>query len=117
VRRIVRKNGNSCDGVGHVDDIEYEKIRRAAWKVDVLNRLFRVEEDVKRAISVVGWTWNEDAGILKICMPGHGMPGATNQDGASIRLMKEAQDVVETTYKYIRETKETLKPPKWQRFR
>jgi hypothetical protein len=50
-------------------------------------------------------------------MPGHGMPGATNQDGASIRLMKEAQDVVETTYKYIRETKETLKPPKWQRFR
>jgi hypothetical protein len=80
-------------------------------------RLFRVEEDVKRAISVVGWTWNEDAGIPKICMPGHGMPGATNQDGASIRLMKEAQDVVETTYKYIRETKETLKPPKWQRFR
>ena len=36
VRRIVRENGNSCDGVGHVDDIEYEKIRRAAWKVDVL---------------------------------------------------------------------------------
>jgi hypothetical protein len=117
MRRIVRENGNSCDGVGHVDDTEYDKIRRAAWKVDVLNRLFRVEEDVKRAISVVGWTWNGDAGIPKICMPGQGMPGPTNQDGASIRLMKEAQDVVETTYKYIQETKETLKPPKWQRFR
>ena len=112
-----QRNGNSYDGLGHVDGTEYAKIRRTAWRVDVLNRLFQVEEDIKRAISVVGWIWNEDDGIPKICMPAQGTPGTTSQDRAPIRLMKEAQDVVETTYKYIQETKKTLKPPKWRRFR
>jgi hypothetical protein len=103
----------------HVDDIEYATIRRTAWKVDVLDRLFQVTEDVRRAISVVGWTLNnEDGDTPQICMPGQGTPPATSQDGASIRLMREAQAVVDTTYKYIRKTKETLTPPKWwQRFR
>ena len=100
-----------------MNDTGYATIRLTAWKVDILNRLFQVEADVKRAISAVGWTWNEHGGIPKICIPGQGPPSATNQDGASIRLMEEAQDVVETTYKYIQETKETLKPLKWERFR
>jgi len=41
--------------------------------------------------------------------PGPGTQGATTQDDASIRLMSEAQAVVETTYQYIRKTEETLK--------
>ena len=95
---------------GRVDNTDYATIRRTAWKVDVLDRLCQVREDVRRAISAVGWTLNEDGAIPQICMRAQGAPGATTQDEASARLMSEAQAVVETTYKYIRKTKETLEP-------
>ena len=97
-------------GWGHVGNTDYATIRRTAWKVDVLDRLSQVREDVRRAISAVGWTLNEDRDIPQICMRAQGAPGATTQDDASTRLMSEAQAVVETTYKYIRKTKETLEP-------
>ncbi len=110
--------------MGHVDNIDYATIRRTAWKVDVLDRLCQVREDVRRAISVAGWTLNEDGDIPQIGMrtqgapPAQGAPGATTQDDASIRLMSEAQAVAETTYQYIRKTKETLGrlPKRRQRF-
>jgi hypothetical protein len=102
--------------VGHVGNIDYPSIKRTAWKVDVLDRLCQVREDVRRAISAAGWTL-EDGDIPQIRPRAQDVAGATTQD-ASIRLMNEAQAVVETTYKYIRNTEETLEPLKrWQRFR
>jgi hypothetical protein len=100
--------------VGHVNNTDYATLRRTTWKVDVLNRLCEVREDVRRAISVAGWTLDEDGDTPRICMradsapSGQGTQGATTQDDASIRLMSEAQAVAETTYQYIRKTKETL---------
>jgi hypothetical protein len=102
--------------VGHVNETDYATIRRTTWKVDVLDRLCAVREDVRRAISAVGWALDEDGDTPRICMhaqsapPGPGTQGAATQDDASIRLMSEAQAVVETTYQYIRKTEETLKP-------
>jgi hypothetical protein len=106
-----------------VNDTDYATIRRTTWKVDVLDRLCEVREDVRRAISAAGWTLNEDGDTPRICMqaqsasPGQGTQGATTQDDASIRLMNEAQAVVEATYGYIQKTKETLErlPKPWQR--
>ncbi len=99
-----------------MDSTDYSSIKRTTWKVDVLDRLYRVREDVRRAISAAGWTLDEDGDIPKICVPAQGAPptqgapDATAQDEASTRLMSEAQAVVEATYQYIRKTKETLKP-------
>src|SRR4029077_9795508 len=98
-----------------VNDTDYATIRRTTWKVDVLDRLCEVREDVRRAISAAGWALNEDGDTPRICMqaqsasPGQETQGATTQDDASTRLMSEAQDVVETTYQYIGKTEETLK--------
>ena len=100
--------------MGHVNNTDYATIRQKSWKVDVLDRLCEVREDVRRATSAARWTVNEDGGTPQICMraqgagPGQGTQGATTQDDASIRLMSEAQAVVETTYQYIRKTKETI---------
>jgi hypothetical protein len=107
-----------------VNNTDYATIRRTTWKVDVLDRLCEVREDVRRAISTAGWTLNEDGDTPQICMraqgapPGQGTQGATTQGDASIRLMSEAQAVVETTFQYIRKTKETLErlPKRRQRF-
>ena len=101
--------------MGHVNDTDYATIRRTTWKVDVLDRLCAVREDVRRAVSAAGWVLNEDGDTPRICLhdqsapPGQDTQGTTTQDDASIRLMSEAQAVVETTYQYIRKTEETLK--------
>jgi hypothetical protein len=110
--------------VGHVNNTDYATLRRTTWKVDVLNRLCEVREDVRRAISAAGWTLDEDGDTPRIYMrahtarPGQVTPNETTQDDASIRLMSEAQAVAETTYQYIRKTKETLErlPKRRQRF-
>ena len=94
---------------GHVGNTDYPTIKRTAWKVDVLDRLCQVREDVRRAISAVGWTL-QDGDIPQIRLRAQDVSGATTQDDALIRLMNEAQAVVETTYGYIRNTEETLKP-------
>lgn len=99
---------------GHVNNNDYATIRRTSWKVDVLDRLSAVWEDVRRAISAAGWTLNEDGDTPQICTraqgapPGQGTQSATTQGGASIRLMSEAQAVVETTYQYVQKTKKSL---------
>jgi hypothetical protein len=101
-----------------VDDTYYATVRRKAWKVDVLDRLCHVTEDLRRAVSAVGWTLDESGDIPQIRVPaqgtapGQGSPGATPDGCASARLMREAQAVVQTTYKYIWNTKQTLKPLK-----
>lgn len=101
-----------------MDNTDYATIRRTTWKVEVLDRLCEVREDVRRAISAAGWTLNnEDGGAPQVCLRAQGAPpvsgteGATAQGDASIRLMSEAQAVVETTYQYIRKTRETLERP------
>jgi hypothetical protein len=95
-----------------VNNTDPVTIRRTSWQVDVLDRLCGVREDVRRAISAAGWTLKEDGNTGQICpqgaAPGQGTRGATTQDDASIRLMSEAQAVVDTTYQYIRKTKETI---------
>jgi hypothetical protein len=102
-----------------VDDTSsYATVRRKAWKVDVLDRLCHVTEDVRRAISVVGWTLDESGDIPQIqahaqgTASGQDSPGAIPDGNASARLIHEAQAVVQTIYKYVWNTKETLKPLK-----
>jgi hypothetical protein len=103
-----------------VGNTDYSTIRRPAWKVDVLDRLCQVRDDVRRAICAVGWTLG-DGEIPQISVPAQnpqGAEGATNRDQASIRLKNEAQAVVDTTYRYIKNAEETLErlPNPWQRF-
>ena len=106
-----------------MDNTDYATIRRTAWKVDVLNRLDQVVEDIKRAIAAAGWTLSEDGDLPRVCVPaqatapGQGTPGVTTQDDASIRLLGQAQAVVETTDTYIRKTTETLNQLKKRRQR
>jgi hypothetical protein len=122
--RIGTGNGNSCGGVGRVNNTDYATIRRTTWKVDVLDRLCEVREDVRRAIRAAGWTLNEAGETPQICPrdqgtpPGQGTQDATSEDDASIRLRGEAQAVVETTYQYILKTEKTLErlPKRRQRF-
>jgi hypothetical protein len=108
---------------GAVNNTDKVTIRRTSWQVDVLDRLCGVREDVSRAISAAGWTLKADGDTQKICpqglSPGQGTQGATTQDDASIRLMNEAQAVVDTTNQYIRNTEETIKllSKRRQRFR
>jgi hypothetical protein len=101
-------------GCGHMDDVEYQKIKQTAWKADVLDRLDQVREDVKRAISAAGWEFDEADDVPKI-HPGNGAAGATAQGDALAPRQREAQTVVNTTYTYIKSTEDTLKQPNWLR--
>jgi hypothetical protein len=80
----------------------YGQIRQKAWKVAVLDRLYRVEEDVRRAISAAGWTLTENGGKFSIS-------ASTGQPRSA--LMDEAQAVVDATFTYISRAKKCLKPP------
>jgi hypothetical protein len=97
-----------------MDDVEYQKIKRTAWKADVLDRLDQVREDVKRAISAAGWVFDGAEDVPKI-YPGNGAAGATAQGDALTPRQREAQTVVNTTYTYIKSTEDTLKQPNWLR--
>ena len=92
-----------------MEDSEYQKIKRTAWKADVLDRLDQVREDVKRAISAADWEFDGAGDVPKI--RGKGAAGATAQDDALTPRQREAQTVVNTTYTYIQKTEDTLKQP------
>jgi hypothetical protein len=47
-------------------NFNFDRIKHAPWKVDVLDRLSRVEEDVNQALSVKGWSLVEQAGAWTI---------------------------------------------------
>jgi hypothetical protein len=83
------------------DDQWYEFIKREAWKIPVLDRLYRVEEDVRRAISAAGWTLLDNDGEFSI-------PTPTGQ--ARSTLMDEAEAVVKTTFEYINRAGQSLGP-------
>jgi hypothetical protein len=87
-------------------DVEaYDNIKRTPWRVGVLDRLYQVEEDVRRAISVAGWTLDE-TGNTPIITPG--------QDGHTDQT-KEAQAVVTATHAYVRKAALSLSPcPRWR---
>ena len=89
-----------------MEDSEYQKIKRTAWKADVLDRLDQVTEDVKRAISAADWEFDGAGDVPKI----RGT-GATAQDDALTPRQREAQTVVDTAYAYIQKTEDTLKQP------
>jgi hypothetical protein len=78
-----------------MEDSEYQKIKRTAWKTDVLDRLDQVREDVKRAISAADWEFDGADDVPKI--RGKGAAGATAQDDALSPRQREAQTVVDTT--------------------
>jgi hypothetical protein len=82
------------------------RIKRTPWKVDVLDRLVRVEQDVKWAISAKGWSLDQH-----MISPG--------QRQERTPELSEAEAVVTATFEYIDKTKKCLQPPhkKWQRFR
>jgi len=90
------------------DDRWYEFIKREAWKIPVLDRLYRVEEDVRRAISAAGWTLLDNDGEFSIPTPA-GQVRST--------LMDEAEAVVKTTFEYINRAGQSLGPaPRWWRY-
>ncbi len=97
-------------GWGHMEELSYDKVKRTTWRVDVLDRLVLVMEDVTRAVNAAGWALSEDTPVPKIGQNG-------KDDTGTIQLKAEAQAVVNTTYKYITKTKETLKPPATRRQR
>jgi hypothetical protein len=86
------------------------RINRTSWKVDVLDRLVQVEQDIERAISVKGWCLNE---------PGR-EPRISQREGKKrTRELNQAEAVVTATDEYIDKTRKCLVPPdtRWQRFR
>ena len=98
-----------------MDQVEYQKIKRTAWKAEVLDRLDQVRDDVRQAISAADWEFDGAADVPKIL--GKGAAGATTQDNAPTTRQCQAQTVVDTTYAYIQKTEDTLKQPNWvQRF-
>ena len=94
-----------------MENFSYEKIKRTTWKVEVLDRLYGVGEDVRRAISVAGWSLTEGSGCE---VPAGEAPKVPRLAGQPTPQLNEAQAVVETTYKYIYKTMETLAPLKWR---
>lgn len=86
------------------------RIKRTPWKVDVLDRLVQVEQDVERAISVKGWCLNE---------PGHEPRISPREGKKRTRELNQAEAIVTATEEYIDKTRECLEPPGkgWQRFR
>ncbi len=103
-----RNSGQPCY-IRIKDDQWYERIKQKAWKVPVLDRLYRVEEDVRRAISAAGWTLAENDGEFSIPTPG---------DQKRSTLMDEAEAVVNTTFEYINRSGQSLIPPHrwWYRY-
>jgi hypothetical protein len=92
-----------------MEDSEYQKIKRPAWKADVLDRLDQVREDVKRAISAADWEFDGADAVPKI--RDMGAAGATAQDDTVTPRQREAQTVIDTTYRYIQKTEDTLEKP------
>lgn len=111
-----------------------ESIKRTPWKVDVRDRLSRVQEDVEMAVRVNGWEIT-GAPDWEALFSGpddknsSGRPEAPNRPGADNGLsdngsgqialkavdgaasgtqMREAEAVVASTFVYISETAETL---------
>ena len=90
-------------------------INQTPWKVDVQDRLRRVDADIERAISIKSWRLNKPGQE-----PGHEhwiLP--LKNDAERTPLMDEAEAVVKATYCYIAKTSECLPPPAkwWQRLR
>jgi len=87
----------------------YARIKRETWKIPVLDRLYRVDEDVRRAISTANWCLVEDGQGLTIAPP------ASQERSA---LMDEAQAVVSATFWYIDRAAQSLTPPdrRWRRW-
>jgi hypothetical protein len=87
-------------------DVRY-KIRRTPWKVEVEDRLLRVEEDVRRAISVKGWSLDEAHTISRA------------EGKRRTEEMNEAQAVVTAVFEYTDKARQCLQPPgnAWRRLR
>jgi hypothetical protein len=96
---------------GKMADVHANGFKRAPWKVDVLDRLSRVEEDVKRAISVKGWALHQNRGAAE--QDGAGRWIITPADGQRPRLMNQADAVVATTFDYVEKTRESLGAAGW----
>jgi hypothetical protein len=104
--RTLMNATNGCDSgkpsyVRIKDDQWYEFIKREGWKIPVLDRLYRVEEDVRRAISAAGWTLVDNDGEISI---------STRAGQARSMLMDEAEAVVKTTFEYINRAGQSLGP-------
>ena len=90
-------------------NFNFGRIKQAPWKVDVFDRLSRVEEDVNQALSVKGWSLVEQAGAWTISPPADQL---TDDEGL---LRNQAQAVVAAILDYIDTTKESLTPPdRWR---
>jgi len=90
------------------DDEWYDRIKRETWKIPVLDRLYRVEEDVRRAISAANWRLVDDH-------QGPIIPTPPGQERSA--LMDEAQAVVSATFWYVDRAAQSLTPPdrRWRR--
>jgi hypothetical protein len=93
-------------------NFDFGRIRQAPWKVDVFDRLSRVEEDVNQALSVKGWSLVEHTGGWTISP----LAGPVTDDQERV-LHDQAQAVVAAIFGYIDKTRECLTPPDKRRQR
>jgi hypothetical protein len=92
---------------------DFSNFKQTPWKVDVLDRLRRVEEDVRRAISVKGWILDQDPAAAR-ADNGHRI--ATPANGQRCPLMNQADAVVAATFDYIEIAEACLRPARlWRR--
>lgn len=102
------------------DEVWYERIRQTSWKVMVLDRLYRVLEDVRRAISNAGLILDEKGDEPRVSTPSGSWrtdnskaAGPANDADA---LAGEADAIVKITFEYIGRAVHSLTPPhRWWR--
>jgi hypothetical protein len=84
----------------------FDGIKHVSWKVDVYDRLTRVEADVNQALSVKGWSLAEHQNAWTV------FPQAEQlQDEHDRDLRNQAQAVVTAVFNFIDKTKRSLEPP------
>jgi hypothetical protein len=95
-------------------DIEYDDIKHAPWKADVYQRLLKVQQDIRHAISAQGWTAAEGAAddrvgktlTVRVTAP-HGQP----TDKAPLDVMRGVAKSAAAAANCLTRTSRRTSPP------
>ncbi len=104
-----------------MDEGWYDRIRQTPWKIMVLDRLYRVLEDVRRAISNAGLILDETGDEPQVStLPGCSRAGRAKTAGPPndpAALAEEADAIVKVTFQHIARAVQSLTPPdgRWWR--
>jgi hypothetical protein len=105
--------GSTSQASREADRIE-DRIRRTSWKVDVQDRLDRVQQDIDWALGAKGWSLSEPGEKPRIQRANDRTP-----EVGEAETLREADAVVTALEKYMKKAGECLKTPDrpWRRFR